>query len=81
MTIESKEKIKAILRSEIMKFIESLGLVNEYLDGKLSCSICHSTLNENNFGSASKRGGKIHLSCDKEFCLSEILSNSTRNTK
>jgi hypothetical protein len=68
-----KENIKAIHDSEIKEFFERLGIVEKLANGELKCSVCKSTITEQNFRAITKKSEDLLFSCNRESCYTDFL--------
>ena len=67
-TMRENYNINAILENELIKVLESNGLLETIQRGKANCFVCGRCLSIDNIGAIHVIEGKIKLRCDDEEC-------------
>ncbi len=69
----NKHIVKAIHDDDLEKLLENLGLLSEFINGKLSCFSCNDIIGQQNLHSIFPDGGTIKLCCNKPNCISKLI--------
>jgi len=67
-----KEKVKAVHDEDLEKFIEGLGMLNEFSRGELRCKFCKTTITFENMQSVFPQSGSVKFVCDGPDCAKEL---------
>jgi len=69
--------IKAVYDDELADFLRSLGILDDFENGKIRCKICGDVVDTENLLAVLPDGNQISVTCDKADCqkaLSELDS-------
>lgn len=69
----SKKIIHAVHDQQLKTLLESLGILEDFENGNIKCSICGCTVNESNFGCIYSEENEIKFSCNNLECYQIIL--------
>lgn len=75
-----KEKVNVVHDDDLEKFLETLGILKKFKDGKLKCKFCAAVIAFENLHSIFPQSGQVKLVCDKAECmrqLSDLLRDGT----
>jgi hypothetical protein len=64
--------VAAVHEDEARKFLDRIGLLVEYDDGRLICFCCRQPLHSAGLGMARMKDGRIVLSCASFDCMEEL---------
>ena len=71
-----KEIIQVVHDAEVIDFFRSIGLAEEFQEGRLSCMICAEPLTTTSFCAAAKLLGRTVFSCNKPSCYIQFILRS-----
>lgn len=69
-----KKKVDAIYDDELLDLLESLGLKNKFLHGKLNCAFCSDVITWDNLHSLFPDSGTIKCCCIKPACVNQLIA-------
>lgn len=75
-----KEKVNVVHDDDLEKFLETLGILKKFKDGKIKCKFCAVVITFENLHSIFPQSGQVKLVCDKAECmrqLSDLLRDGT----
>jgi len=68
-----KEVFQAVHSSELLDFINKLGLSEKFNSGTIKCHACGDTITIENFKALTRRDDQLLFSCTKEKCLLALV--------
>lgn len=68
-----KKTVDAIHDDNLLELLDSLGLKNKFLHGKLECAFSHDTITWENLHSIYPDSGAIKLCCTKLSCINSLI--------
>jgi uncharacterized protein with PIN domain len=68
----NKKEILAFHEHNLEEVLERLGLLEEFKNKKLRCSICNRIITKENLGGIYPENGKIKVCCSDLKCLNKI---------
>lgn len=69
----STETIQAVHDDDLRHVLESLGLLNKFESGKLTCAFCKVQISWENLHSFFADSGTIKFSCSTPNCINELV--------
>jgi hypothetical protein len=73
MQSEQSRELKAVHATDLSGIFEKLGLSEDFIQGKITCNICHDVITLENIGSLTKTHGEIIFTCNKSSCYTELM--------
>lgn len=74
-----KEVFRAIHSAELEDFFRRLGVFEKFNEGELRCHVCGVSIDTENFGAVTRKGGALLFLCSKETCMSCLFSAGEQN--
>jgi len=69
-----KQELNFFYDEDLLPILEKLGLKDDFLSGKLKCTICGDIITNENLNSFYQDKGVIKMICNKKSCVS-VLKN------
>lgn len=73
-----KRIFKAVYEADLKILLEGLGLLKEFEEGKIRCSICGTTITIENFGALYPSDREIRICCSNFNCYMKVRSNELK---
>ena len=70
-----REKIRAVHDNDLEKFLSSIGVLDQIVDGYYKCIFCDAKITIDNLGFMYPKGNKINFVCDRSSCLTKSKLN------
>ena len=67
-----RRDIKAVHEQDLDLFLRSLGLLDDFLKGKLRCHFCNDFIDRENFRCVFPLGEQIRICCSKLDCFQKV---------
>ena len=69
-------KVKAVHEADLEKYLESIGILNDILEGKISCRHCKDVITLENFLCMYPFDYELAISCNKPICYVRALQEA-----
>ena len=76
----SEKTIQTIYDEDLPKLLSSLGLKDDFDNGRIRCSFCGEIVTKDNLLTIFSDGKEIKFSCNKESCRSNISKNNEQSS-
>ena len=70
----TKKVVDAVYDDDLLELLESLGIKNKFLHGKLTCAFCGDVITWENLHSIFPDSGAIKQCCTKPICVSQLIA-------
>lgn len=71
-----KEVVHGVHETDLEQFLQSLGVLDKILEGRMSCVFCGRTVTLQNFQSVFSRDGEIQISCSARECFEMAIAEA-----
>ena len=78
--IEKNDKIKAVYKSDLQKFLLSTGLLSDFSSGKLKCRYCGEVITENNLHAFIPCGDHFEVCCNNVNCTLLFVQDARKES-
>lgn len=73
LSYKEKKKINLVHDSNLEELLRSLGILDDFKNGKKRCKFCKRVVNFSNLHSLFKESGDIKLVCNSPECIKELI--------
>jgi hypothetical protein len=76
---EPRQRLQAVHDDDLEQVLQSLGVYNDFVHGRLRCAFCKDVITLQNLHSLFPDSGAVKASCTKPDCVRQLIARMDKS--